>query len=168
MKSAFESLFKINQQKDTFIKALKDLLIGFPSEETQNTELAQLWMEKRPKSDSLISCWAAEFCDLRGFAAHGNNQKTDRFVWPEFWHLAFASILFPLLVKASLAKLGYLEMKEIDREHLKFIEHYLAIDPNLEVNTAVGISHPWLSIESRMQDSLLDKYLHESIGQFLD
>ena len=79
-------------------------------------------MSKRKNSERLIECWAKDFCDLSGVAAHSNNRKTDRFVWSEFWHLAFASILFPLLVKARLAELGCLEIKEIDKEHLKFIE----------------------------------------------
>jgi len=125
-------------------------------------------MSKRKNSERLIECWAKDFCDLSGVAAHSNNRKTDRFVWSEFWHLAFASILFPLLVKARLAELGCLEIKEIEKEHLNFIEHYLAIDPNPKDSAEIGTNHPWLEIEGFIQDSLLTKDLHESFGKILD
>ena len=149
MKSAFESLFDIKQRRNDFVRELVKVLKKFPPCDVPETPLPSLWNKKGPDSTRLIECWANEFCDLRGVAAHGGGNKTNRFVWPEFWHLAFASILFPLLLKARLNENEKIifELSGLDEQRLKRVERYLAIDPDSVVKGADRARHPWAEID---------------------
>lgn len=155
MKSSFESLFKIKQHWKEFVRALEKVLENFPSYEMPDTSLSCRWRKRRPGSKRLIECWAKEFCDLRGFAAHGGGTRTDRFVWSEYWHLAFASILFPLLVKAQLNESKMFKLSPLDEERLKRVELYLAVDPVSDCTGGARAQHPWAEIdELAMIDSI--------------
>jgi len=151
MKSAFERLFQISERRDDFCRKLK-AVVGSPTSKSRlDTENASLWREKRPGSERLIECWAKEFCDIRGAAAHGSKKGgVSRFVWTEFYHLAFSAILFPLLVKRELSELGLLKLNDYDLARLNNIELYLATDPDpLPIEGESNRhSHPWQAVEA--------------------
>ena len=156
MKSAFEWLFQINERADEFCRNVKSIVKGPKDPSALDTPHASEWLRKRPGSSRLIECWAKEFCDIRGVAAHGAIKRgAERFVWPEFHHLAFASVLFPLVVYQRLAELGVLEADDYDDERLANIELYLATDPRPSPGRKYSPTHPWQDVES---EALLDHH----------
>lgn len=155
MKSAFEWLFQINQNASEFARQLKLVFNELEEPNIDPTPASEEWFRKRPKAERLIECWAREFCDLRGVAAHGRDRsKSERFVWPEFWHLAFCAILFPLLVKRQLRKLGLLEADAYDLERLRHIELYLATDPVRTEEEDKYARHPWSEVDTKSLEQL--------------
>ena len=56
-------------------------------------------------------------------------EDPSRFVWKRHVHLAFASVLFPLIVKAKLAQAGSWATTDFDAYKLARIESYLMHDP---------------------------------------
>ncbi|WP_417910225.1 hypothetical protein [Candidatus Electronema sp. PJ] len=164
VKSAFERLFRINHYKDEFCRAIKEKLEAIKAPDIEHTEYTAAWHAKRPNSARLIECWAKEFCDMRGAAAHGaGRNNTSRFMWSEFYHLAFASILFPLLVKHELMALGLISQDEEAVEKLRYIELYLATNPDQSETECR--EHPWREIPRRAMDSLRKRSYHKLIRE---
>jgi hypothetical protein len=127
-KSAFEFPLGIGEKKDELVRALSEV-IPLRNPSWPKGPLQRKWRTKFPRATRPIEAWAREFCDLRGGAAHGRRRGGDRFIWSERAHLAFASILFPLLVKQQLARDGFMEIQERDAVHLDLIEDYLMHNP---------------------------------------
>ncbi|XOF32546.1 MAG: hypothetical protein ACL93V_10980 [Candidatus Electrothrix sp. YB6] len=150
IKSAFERLFKIDQHSGNFCRAIKAKLEAVKAPDIEHTEYEAAWHAKRSKSARLIECWAKEFCDMRGVSAHGvKRTNTSRFMWSEFYHLAFASILFPLLIEHELSVLGVIAQSEEAVEKLRHIELYLATNPDYSELEAEYQKHPWHEIPRR-------------------
>lgn len=138
-KSAFEYLFNIGQAVNEFVEALRVAVRGRGSDDAPVGPLEQRWREARPNASRPLEAWAREFCDARGGAAHGQKRGGERFVWSEQAHLAFASILLPLLVKQRLQGPSF-PVPERDALELERIEDYLMYDP---FSVADPMQHPW-------------------------
>ena len=142
-KSAFELLFGINEQKGSFIAALKESL---PDKEAVASEgpLMQTWLKTWAKSERPLIAWASEFCYVRNNAAHGDEKKK-KVVWNQRTHLAFVSILFPLLVQKTLSRRGLLPLTDEVIEHLRRVESYIVSDP-FDFDFMSEETHPWAEV----------------------
>lgn len=160
-KSAFEYLFGIGQAVSEFVDALKRAVLVRDPETKLIGPLEKRWIEARPRTTRPLEAWAREFCDVRGGAAHGKERGGARFVWSEHAHLAFASILFPLLIKQRLAQQSYLEITERDAIELDLIEAYLMHDPfEPRPRSEQAHGHPWSHVYS---NNVLGEVLRRTI-----
>jgi hypothetical protein len=140
-KSAFEFLLGIGEKSVEFVRALNRIA---PPKIKASGPLANKWKARFPMAARPLEAWAREFCDLRGGAAHGGKRGGQRFVWPEEAHLAFASILFPLLVKHTLAQQDLMTLDEGDSIHLEYVEEYLMYNPfGVRRRGQASREHPW-------------------------
>jgi len=158
VKSAFEWLLGINTGVDEFVEALDTLLSPVLADPSADGPMAERWRNRKGKRP--LECWARDFCDVRGAAAHGERNKA-RFVWQANRHLAFASIFFPLAVKKRLADDGLLVLDESDREHLQHIEQLLMVDPFSPESLRLmdENAHPWAEIYYEALISKLERHL---------
>ena len=147
-KSAFEYFFDISQNVNDFVSELRKVIPERDVATKSAGPLAQRWRDARPKAFRPLEAWAREFCDVRGGAAHGKSRDSARFVWSEVAHLAFTSILFPLLVKQRLANENFLAMDERDALELAWIEDYFMHDPFAARPRDSEHEHPWSAIYS--------------------
>jgi hypothetical protein len=152
VKSAFEFLLGVRQQVDDFVNALLPLVPERQPDDQFHGPLAERWnRERENRPVRLLEAWAREFCIRRNEGAHGRRRRgREHFVWSEESHLAFVSILFPLLVKQLLAQSGLLQMSENDQIELAWIETYLMYDPFERDEHAPREfrEHPWSRIYS--------------------
>jgi hypothetical protein len=146
-KSAFEFLLDINHEANKFVQALLPLVPDCTHPATRTGALSGQWQSSRSgKPIRPLEAWVREFCIRRNEGAHGARRRGgNRLVWSEQAHLAFASLLFPLVVKQGLAKDGFLSMDERDVIELERIEAYLMHDPFAPVDDDQGGPrvHPW-------------------------
>lgn len=151
MKSAFEWLFQINPTHNQFCSALVATLADLQPDDLVEGPLSTRWSVAWPKSSRPLMAWAREFCALRGVSAHGTQRGNHHFVWSERAHLAFASLLFPLVFKKVAADAGRFTLNEVDRERLRRIDQYALYDPFAYGDESSP--HPWSEIdgESRME-----------------
>jgi hypothetical protein len=152
-KSAFEFLFGISERVDDFVEALRLLVPERAPERRFEGPLAQRWPQRKGAREIRpLEAWAREFCIRRNESAHGRRRRADEnFVWSEEAHLAYCSLLFPLLVKARLCSQAFLDMNEIDRIELEWIEAYLMYDPferPADGRRRALQNHPWNRIHS--------------------
>ncbi len=148
MKSAFEWLMGIREQVGEFVDQLRERLSSIPSVESLDGPLRANWERARPGAARPLEAWAREFCDLRGASAHGRPRAAPRFVWTARAHLAFASLLFPLLFKKIIADKGRIQLDAYDTERLRRIDAYLLHDPFALDWSAEDGKHPWKEIDS--------------------
>lgn len=165
-KSALEFLFGIGEKRDELVRAL-NAVIPLRNPPWPNGPLRKKWQTKFPKAARPLEAWGREFCDLRGGAAHGQRRGGDRFIWSERAHLAFASILFPLLVKQRLAGDGFMELQERDAVHLELIEAYLMHNPFIaRRRKRPPREHPWRRIYSeRILGELMRRQLLRQVRE---
>lgn len=160
-KSAFEYLFDIGQGVNEFVEGLRQAIPERATADLPDGPVAQRWKDARPKALRPLEAWAREFCDLRGGAAHGQKRGGARFVWSEEAHLAFASILFPLLIKRRLQDSIY-ALRERDAVEIESVEDYLMYDPfqgrDPEVQEA---DHPW----NRVYDGVAGEVMRRGIAR---
>jgi hypothetical protein len=147
MKSAFEWLLGISEKSKEFVHALDVLLPDSDREEVESGPLQERWRKRFSQAVRPLHAWAQEFCDLRGAAAHGTRRHGQRFVWSTAAHLAFASTLFPLLVKRRLALSGNWQLSSRDAQRLRRIDSFLMHDPFAHHNDESDESHPWTQLE---------------------
>jgi hypothetical protein len=141
MKSAFEWFFGIGHNVSEFAKALGKC-IPLPTHAPEG-RLSMQWRQRWPNSKRLLDAWAREFCAIRGSAAHGK-QRDVPMIWSHYAHLAFAAVLFPLLMKQSLAQQGFLNIEFRDAAELEILESYIAFDPFDPKIPQSGLGeHPW-------------------------
>lgn len=105
----------------------------------------------------LLNAWANDFCAVRGKSAHGSDKRG--FVWSNHQHLAFVSVLFPLLVKKVLSDEGLLAMNDLDIERLRRIEAYLTHDP-IDFDWDSDETHPWSEANSRARMAVLARRIY--------
>ena len=175
MKSAFEWLFQIGSGVQQFTGALERCLADIAPLDGACGPLQQKWFDTWPKATRPLLAWAREFCALRGTSAHGVRRGNGHFVWTEGAHLAFASVLFPLLFKKVAADAGRYLLDEDDYERLRRIDHYIPHDPMTVDEDARGTApeHPWTSIDNeakleklqRLGMEALERGLAEARGQ---
>lgn len=164
MKSAFEQLLDVGVQWQDFAKALESILKSIPAP----TEIAngQVWLSRYSKSKRPISAWAQEFCARRSAAAHGNRIVDARHVWSERAHLAFAAMLFPLLVKYVASAAGAYRMTSEDTARLSGVELYLDHHPFAalsEDREDEDDEHPWSRIDSDLHSRILNARIREQL-----
>jgi hypothetical protein len=159
MKSAFEQLLEINQYANSFDIALCRLLPDLPSHSDSEGPLKDRWRMAYPKSLGPMTAWAREFCTRRGRAAHGRASSSREGVWSDDAHLAFCSVLFPLLLKKIAWEKGFYEVNAFDLERLRRINDYLMHDPFIVRDDGGGESHPWVEIElhAHLRQALLSR-----------
>ena len=152
-KSAFEFLLGIRHEADELVEAILPLIPERSPAHRLDGPLAEHWPRSRGNRPMrLLEAWAREFCIRRNEGAHGRRRRgRGDFVWSEESHLAFTSILFPLLLKQRLTRDGFLQMDETDQIQLVGIEAYLTWDPF--ASSAGGRrrqphEHPWSRIYS--------------------
>ncbi|HSF22681.1 MAG TPA: hypothetical protein VLE20_00530 [Blastocatellia bacterium] len=162
-KSAFEFLFGIGNRVEDFVDALFTVVPAQKIEPELEGPLKKTWLERR-RTDRLLEAWAREFCDLRGSAAHGKDRGGARFVWSPYSHLAFTSLLFPLLLKQRLATDGFLQLKERDAIELEMIEAYLTHEPMARPTEEARHEHPWERIYS---EGVLGMMMHRHLKREL-
>jgi hypothetical protein len=147
VKSALESLLQCGSRERRFRTRLLELVDSHLAVAAPNASAR--WVDRYKGTNRPIEAWATEFCRLRGVSAHGMERGQLRPIWLEAEHLAFVSVLFPLLLKLVLADLGLLEIERIDRGRLYLVETLLAVDP-LRHDTEDGAKpHPWSEYESK-------------------
>jgi hypothetical protein len=164
-KSAFEYLFDISQNVPDFVEALRKAVPERDPQTNLSGPLAQRWKDARPKAARPLEAWAREFCDIRGGAAHGAQRNSHRFVWSEEAHLAFVSILFPLLMKQRLAHEQFLTVGERDALELAWIEDYLMHDPFAPEQPDRAVEHPWSKVYSY---NILGEVMRRGIARSAD
>jgi len=148
MKSAFESLLEIGEKRIDFERSLQRVLLGIEPENGRSGPLREKW-NSRVKKERPLLAWAHDFCDMRGSAAHGGHRRHSRFVWSEHAHLAFASILFPLLLKKIASDEGVFDLNVEDVETLRRIDRYVLFDPFARTES-VRDKHPWSQISEEI------------------
>jgi hypothetical protein len=165
VKSAFEWLLQINQRVDEFVEALSHSLHDIPPVESPEGPLKLKWQNAQRKATRPLEAWAREFCDVRGASAHGKPRKATRFVWPAHTHLAFASLLFPLIFKKVAAQAGLLTLDSYDAERLKRIDAFILQDPfQFDWLAAHRANHPWAKIDFHAFSASLIPKLHLDSG----
>lgn len=165
-KTALEWLLGIDEHRVSLTKELTRLLPV-----TDDLEVAGSYFEKwlnRWKSPDLraISAWAYDFCAVRGSAAHGKETPLS-FVWGDKQHLAFVSILFPLLVKKVLSDTGSYALTEEDSDHICCFEGYLQYDPFSSDSVNEEGLHSWAEVRSMSRMKGLSKHLSEHLSKIL-
>ncbi|HMH29063.1 MAG TPA: hypothetical protein VK580_10785 [Steroidobacteraceae bacterium] len=150
VKSAFEWLLHIDQNAMSFVRALESLLPAPDSAAIESGPLEEAWRTRFPNAPRPLNAWAQEFCDIRGAAAHGKDRKAPRFIWKAHTHLAFVSVLFPLLVKKQLADSGHWTMTAFDVAKLRRIDSYLMYDPFTHDRLASEDSNPWSELDMQV------------------
>jgi hypothetical protein len=144
VKSAFERLFEIDQSWQAFEQALLVKVGEAATRREVPTPLTEKWSEVWPRATRPIAAWAREFCARRGAAAHGVDRAGKRFVWSEAAHLAFAAILFPLILRKGAADEGNYALTAADAERLRRVDEYVTCDPFSSLYDRVGGEpHPW-------------------------
>ena len=162
MKSAFERLLAIGADSNDFSRALNDVFNSVPRTPATVGPLREKWLHTRKGTPSLLDCWAYEFCARRGVAAHGNDRRKPSFVWPEESHLAFASILFPLVFKAKAADDGAYQITQDDTDRITRLEHYIAHEPFVYMPSVRDYrKHPWALIEAKVNEAAIMRRLGE-------
>ncbi|MBD9471247.1 hypothetical protein IB230_19510 [Pseudoxanthomonas sp. PXM01] len=152
MKSAFERLLKINVTVDAFSDALELHLRPLLAQQPDDGDMRKRWDEIRPRSPTLMDAWARDFCAARGSAAHGGKRSAVPLGWSLAAHLAYASVLFPLLLKVLAHGEREYTLTDNDIRRVHFLEHYLAYQPFFPT-TSIRQSHdhPWFRIEQAIQ-----------------
>ena len=164
MKSAFEWLLEVDESAVAFERALVSCLASTETLGSPDGPLKDLWTAARPKAGRPLLAWAREFCARRGAAAHGAARDAKKWVWSEASHLAFASILFPLILKKVAAEAGLWEMSFRDCERLRRLDNYVVSDPmapsgpDERGNEDV---HPWRLIESQIGVAELGRQIRQ-------
>ena len=156
-KSAFEWLLRIDHEAKNFIKAVLQELQPAAPPPVPSGPLTPQWLVKSPPG-GVLEAWAREFCIVRNMAAHAGKQGP-KLVWSSESHLAFASLLFPLLLKKVLADLGRYKLTGPDRLHLSVIREYLCHEPFDGKRRALG-KHPWTKI---LDDALLSAAIESAL-----
>lgn len=147
LKSAFEWLLCINEKAATFVNALTTCLREIPALESMTGPLKSKWEAARSHAKRPLEAWAKEFCAVRGASAHGRRREVEHFVWDEQTHLAFASVLFPLIFKSVIADMGLFKLGAYDIERLRRIDAYIEHDPFDFDWMAPKATHPWVNID---------------------
>jgi hypothetical protein len=148
IKSAFEFLLEVGHRDDQFSAALNARVPLRSDGRRLNGPMAESWSKARPKAVRPLEAWAREFCDWRGGAAHGKLRGGERYAWSEMAHLAFASILFPLLVHQELVRAEKMVEDERKTVELEFVEDYLMHDPFASTSRDGDGIHAWSSVYS--------------------
>ncbi len=145
-KTAFECLLGINERVTSLIHALQNNLRGIDPI-TSDLYLKSPWMQRWPKESRPLFAWVRDFCNVRNNSAHGKTKASP--LWKPHQHLAFISILFPLILKKVLADDGRLAMDSDDLEALRRIDQYLINDPFNFNWQAPRATHPWVLIQNQ-------------------
>ena len=160
VKAALEWLLGIDEKRASLTKAL---LARFPKSAAAKPHgpLTARWMQENPTDDRLLAAWALDFCKVRNISAHGSGQRgTPRLVWDHHRHLAFASILFPLVVKKVLAERTVYVPTDRDRDEFNHVEDFLAVDPfGPEIRPRRS---PWADVQSKIRGLSLGRSLRNA------
>lgn len=147
-KSAFERVLGVDHDARRFQIALAAALHSIPEvppKGPQQVDWSKKWRNARP-----LDAWARDFCAVRGMAAHGIRRDAEpSSVWTATHHLAFSSMLFPLLVKKLLSDHGLMTLDAFDVERIKRLQWYLTADPFAATDDSdEEAEHPWLAVDS--------------------
>lgn len=159
---------RIGSKVGPFVETLLQALEPFMGSASIDGPVAQRWKQLRPSAARPLEAWARDFCDLRGSSAHGVNRASNRFVWGKRQHLAYASILFPLLLKAKLAQTADYQVSARDTARMRLLEKFLMFDPNSDEYFDRQRSHPWQEIEQGALSEVLSAQLRDEIRKGIE
>jgi hypothetical protein len=161
-KTAFEWLLEIDESRKSFDVALTR---HFPKTDKYpiSGEPLKAWAQRWGGVGSrAISSWVSDFCAVRGSAAHGK-EKPKSYIWGEAQHLAFVSILFPLLVKKVLADKGLYALTDWDTGGIEHLAGYLQTNPfTMEASDEHG-QHAWAKVRSRSRIKGLGRLIYPAL-----
>jgi hypothetical protein len=161
VKSAFEWLLGINERADVFQKAVAGVLQDIPTRTYKTGPMARRWRARwnnRP-----IEAWTRDFCAVRSSSAHGLQRNARRAsVWSGTSHLAFASMLFPLLLKKVLRDAGLFQMDEYDLERLRQIDAFLMHDPFARKRDRFS-AHSWTTVDNEVLRAIRAEKLYGAV-----
>jgi hypothetical protein len=161
VKSALEWLLGIDEKRSSLSAALTRLFPA-PALGAVAGPLRDTWLKRhKPADQRLLSAWVTDFCILRGSAAHGKGCGRAPTVWSHFQHLAFAAILFPLLVKKLLAERGLYSPTDRDNDEFEHLEDYLEVDPRATEDAPHDF--PWSGVRRRLTELALGRGLRQAI-----
>jgi hypothetical protein len=154
-KSAYEWLLCIDENARSFTRALGSLFDGIALRPASGA-LAVQWRSAR-NTQLLLEAWGREFCALRGVSAHGRDRQVSTFVWQSSAHLAFAALLFPVVVRRCLARDGLLERRPFDDEFMRRVEDFISVDPVSHAALDADV-HPWarLHLDVTLRSSVME------------
>jgi hypothetical protein len=159
MKSAFEALLQINHKAEAFVDAL-NAVAGLISDKPDGP-MRRKWRARWPKAGRPLAAWARDFCVARNAAAHGGG-KAGNSVWPARIHLAFAAVLFPLLVRKIMSTKSLLSMDRVSAEKLALIDSYLMHNPFAFNWRKAGMQvHPWVRLHNNARSHVQSQEFHE-------
>lgn len=163
---AFEWLFGFSSNCKKFTEAL-DRTFPYHAELQGVGPLADAWKQKFQHATRPLDAWAREFCRVRGQSAHGISRDASRFVWPIRSHLAFASMLFPLAFKKTLADTGHVGMSDADAHRIRQIDTYVLHDPFAFdfANETEDNKHPWHDLDERILRAVIEQSMREVIAR---
>lgn len=163
VKSAFERLLDIGGNGKAFETALLRVLPD-PDDPFPPGPVTQAWQRRSVQPQRLLGAWAREFSALRGASAHGIERRSQRSVWSEAAHLAFASILFPLLVKQLAAQRWGYQMRGEDTERLRRLDAYLTHDPFAPRSAEEDdTAHPWAAIDASVREQAIARMISRGL-----
>jgi hypothetical protein len=163
MKSAFERLLEIDQNVNSFVRALAARVGALQADVSVAGPLTTRWTDARPTAKRPLDAWAKEFCARRGSAAHGGKRKAAHYVWSEHAHLAFAAVLFPLLLRKVAADAGEYALTDTEVERLRRVDQYVVVDPFLPAYLPPKTTaHPWNRIDDTCRGAALAAHLLDS------
>jgi hypothetical protein len=164
-KSAFEFLLGIDQHWESFVGALLPFVPTFaPNEEFPCPEFTR-WSQRFQRATRPLEAWAREFCVRRNEAGHGIRRGAAPHVWSEDAHLAFASVLFPSLVRLKLVQQGFLTLSELQQVEVDWLEAHLGFDPFApRVGATKYQPHDWEKIRSDgVAGELYSRHMREAL-----
>lgn len=149
MKSAFERVLQVDHDAKRFQRALERALATIPQVEPEEPSTAPVDWSRKWGTAKPLEAWARDFCVVRGMSAHGVRRDAKASsIWTPRHHLAFGSLLFPLLVKKVLADHAGLPLEPLDLERAKRLQWYLVSDPFAPVPDSDEAEHPWSRVDT--------------------
>lgn len=156
-KTALEWLLQVGDKWQAFARAIRAIV---PTQLEATGPLAQQWTERYPRAPDLLGAWAQEFSQLRNWSAHADEREDTQFVWRARQHLAFVSILIPLLVKRLLAVDGHYTLTAVDTLKLERISRLLVHDPFASIGD--DDRHPWSEVDTNARMRVISFHLESA------
>ncbi len=168
MKTALEGLLGAGASAASLASRLHDAAMRAGVLQDATNEEGMLdWRKRYQAAPSRLAAWARDFSAMRGASAHANERGRLNFVLTLRGHLAFASILFPLLMRFRLQELGVLEMPVLERHRLRRIEEFLRFDP-FPLNVEPEGEHPWVAVENRAATDRAAEVMRQQLNDAYD
>jgi hypothetical protein len=127
---AFERLLDCGHREDDLTRALLQLLpVSYDTAPTESPRVAEARARKQGKSyPSVRESWVRDFVRVRHKPAHGRLPADYDSVWDSSEHLLLGTYLFPLALKAGLARDALYTMTDEDNDRIHAFEEILCLE----------------------------------------